>query len=71
LTVAHAVVQQHAVLAVEAAVQVHAAQGVVFVAIQLAGRQRRFDTSLGVAGQQCALFLGPAELPAAKRDQPR
>jgi len=69
--VAHAVVQQHAVLGVEAAIQVHAAEGVVFFREELGGGDRCFNPPFCIGGQQHALFLGTAELPATKRNQPR
>lgn len=71
LAVAHAVVQQQAVFGVEAAKEVHAAEGVVFVRCQLSRGDWRVDPPLGIGGQQHALFLGAAQLPAAKRNQAR
>ncbi len=71
LAIAHAVVQQQAVFGVEAAIEMHAAEGIVLVRCQLGRSHWRFYPPLGIGGQQYAFFLGTAELPAAKRDQPR
>ncbi|MNN64847.1 hypothetical protein D3C81_1803140 [compost metagenome] len=71
LPVAHAIVQQHAVLGIEAAVEVHTAQGGIVAQLQLGRGKRRVDAALGMVGQQCALFVGSAQLPAAKGNQPR
>ncbi len=71
LAIAHAVVQQQAVVGIEAAIQVHSAIGVVLTLLQLAGGHRGIEPALGVGGQQRAFFIGAAELPATQRDQAR
>ncbi|MCY1417439.1 hypothetical protein D9M71_329740 [compost metagenome] len=69
--IAGTVIQQDAVLGIEAAEQVHAAKRRVVVLLQLCAADRFGGATLGVAGEQYAFLIGPAQLPGAEKHQQR
>ncbi|MCY1444075.1 hypothetical protein D9M71_605250 [compost metagenome] len=71
LAIAHAVIQQQAVLTIKMAIQVHPAICRIIDLQQLRTAYRVAGTTLGVGLQQLAFLLGTPELPAAERNQPR
>ncbi|MNH46607.1 hypothetical protein D3C79_1094590 [compost metagenome] len=58
-------------LAIETAMQVYPVKRRIGQLLDLRHGQRRLDAAFGIGIEQHAFFIGPAQLPAAERDQAR
>ncbi|MNP57550.1 hypothetical protein D3C76_1523900 [compost metagenome] len=69
--ITQAVIQQQAVLAVKTAMQLYPVKRRIGQLLNSRHGQRRLDAAFGIGIEQHAFFIGPAQLPAAERNQPR